>query len=772
MMFTTAIASVAMGATAAPPVVIVDRDNVEISESCIVEIHREFIEDVDGNGVIHIVADDITVEFTDNAEHRELMQVPDGTPWNELNGIGIRIDGRSNVTLKNAHVHRFRIGIHATNADGLTLDGCDVSGGYMMRLKSTPAAEDGSDWLWPHANENNEWARNYGAGIFIEESSNITVKNCFARQRQNGIMLDTVTDSKVYDNDCSFLSGWGLAMWKSSRNVISRNAFDFCVRGYSHGVYNRGQDSAGILFFEQNHDNVIAENSATHGGDGFFAFAGREAMGEHWLNTERERLKRETGRENVDDLIVIPAEVLERVKRNGNTGNLLINNDFSYAPAHGIEMTFSFDNAFIGNRLVENAICGVWGGYSQDTLIAGNEFIRNGDMAYGLERGGINIEHGIGNRILDNTFIENKAGVHLWWDADDGLMNLPWSKANHPDFPTNEDGSVKLTARVERMLPSARNLIANNTFEGDTVALHLREANSTNFVNNVIEGIERPIDSTNSEMFSDPEVDLSWEKPAYPVYGETRPVGARKELRGRDKIIITEWGPYDWTGPYVQRLADPVQGHEWRLLGNARLLETSAYGGVTTIVEERDGRPLIRILPKLFGAVSPYTLTVRTTEGTITREAVVVNTRWTVRVFDWQVDPRENAEQWRLDGEAAALTFNVPTLHLPYGSGGPSDLASAPDEVKAARLPADRFGTIAETIINLPPGEWRIKTTSDDGIRVWVDDELVVDDWTWHAPKRNDGTFSLKTGGRVRLRVEHFELDGWSTLEVDLEPVK
>ena len=82
------------------------------------------------------------------------------------------------------------------------------------------------------------------------------------------------------DNDFSFNSGWGIALWRCARNVISRNAVDFCVRGYSHGVYNRGQDSAGIFVFEQNNENVFAENSATHGGDCFFGFAGREALGQ------------------------------------------------------------------------------------------------------------------------------------------------------------------------------------------------------------------------------------------------------------------------------------------------------------------------------------------------------------------------------------------------------------------------------------------------------------------------------------------------------------
>lgn len=751
------------------PTIVVDHDNVKIDRSCIIEIGKAAIEDGDGNGVIHIVASDITVEF---ATGHRLHQVVAGTPWDEMEGIGIRIEGQRNVTLRNARVHGFRVGIYASQADGLVLDGIDVSDGFMQRLKSTPAAEDGSDWLWPHANEQNEWVENYGGGIFVEDSSGITIRNSTARRRQNGIVLDSVSDSKIYDNDFSFLSGWGLAMWKCRQNIVSRNAFDFCVRGYSHGVYNRGQDSAGILFFEQNHDNIIAENSATHGGDGFFAFAGREALGETWLNAERERLRKETGREDVDAMIVIPAEILDLARSNGNTGNLLIRNDFSYAPAHGIEMTFSFDNQFIANQLVENAICGVWGGYSQNTLIAGNEFLRNGDMAYGLERGGVNIEHGIGNRILDNDFVENKAGVHLWWDPDLGLMNLPWSKANHPNFPRDDDGSVRLTAQVERMMPSAMNVVANNSFKGDTIALHVRDADSTNFVNNVIEKIDRPIVNENSEVFADPEVDLTWEMPTYDVFGESRPVGARNHLRGRDKIIITEWGPYDWEAPYLQRLSNVGQSHQWRLLGNAALTAVHVEGEVLHAVTEHDGAPVIRVDPTVPGAMTPYKLIVQVSDTALSREDVIVDTRWQVKVFGWEIDPREDRDQWRQAGESAAVSFSVSALNLNFGSGGPSDLADMPEQVKEAGLPRDRFGTIAETTVTMPAGRWRLKTVSDDGIRVWVDDTLVIDDWTWHAPKPHHAEFTITEKSSVRIRVEHFELDGWSTLQVEFERIQ
>ena len=95
------------------------------------------------------------------------------------------------------------------------------------------------------------------------------------------------------------------------------------------------------------------------------------------------------------------------------------------SPAHGIEMTFSEGNQFVRNRLVENAICGVWGGYSSGTLIAENEFTGNGGMAYGLERGAINMEHAADNLIVKNRFLNNKCAVHLWWDNDGALLKYP-----------------------------------------------------------------------------------------------------------------------------------------------------------------------------------------------------------------------------------------------------------------------------------------------------------------------------------------------------------
>ena len=125
--------------------------------------------------------------------------------------------------------------------------------------------------------------------------------------------------------------------------------------------------------------------------------------------------------------------------------------------------------------------------------------------------------------------------------------------------------------------------------------------------------------------------------------------------------------------------------------------------------------------------------------------------------FASTVDPREDIVQWRQAADGAP-TATVSALEFSYGMKGPAGL----DRV-------DHFGTIAETTLTFPPGAWRLRSTSDDGIQVWLDGELVIDDWTWHAPRTHVYRFTIEASRSVDLRVEHFELDGFAVLQLDIE---
>ncbi|NND31786.1 MAG: hypothetical protein HKN76_04285, partial [Saprospiraceae bacterium] len=284
-------------------------------------------------------------------------------------GIGIRIEGK-NITLKNAMVSGYKIALLAEGVDSLKLINCNFSYNFRQRLGSTRRKEDLNDWLYYHHNENEEWRR-YGAGIYLKECNDILIRENTITQGQNGIMLSGCQRALVYNNDIRFNSGIGIGLYRSSDNRILHNRLDFNVRGYSHGVYQRGQDSAGLLVYEQSSNNIFAYNSATHSGDGFFLWAGQHTMDSG------------TG---------------------GCNNNLIYSNDFSFAPTNGIEVTFS-SNYIIENRIRECRY-GIWGGYSYDTEILNNLI---SDCEFGIA-----IEHGNHNNIISNTLKSCKTGIKLW----------------------------------------------------------------------------------------------------------------------------------------------------------------------------------------------------------------------------------------------------------------------------------------------------------------------------------------------------------------------
>jgi hypothetical protein len=45
---------------------------------------------------------------------------------------------------------------------------------------------------------------------------------------------------------------------------------------------------------------------------------------------------------------------------------------------------------------------------------------------------------------------------------------------------------------------------------------------------------------------------------------------------------------------------------------------------------------------------------------------------------------------------------------------------------------------------------------TDDGVRLWINGQLLIDDWTDHAPIERSGTIALTAGQTYALRMEFF----------------
>jgi hypothetical protein len=139
----------------------------------------------------------------------------------------------------------------------------------------------------------------------------------------------------------------------------------------------------------------------------------------------------------------------------------------------------------------------------------------------------------------------------------------------------------------------------------------------------------------------------------------------------------------------------------------------------------------------------------------------VLSARWKVQWHEWTKDPREDAAAFTtLVAGAPKATIETDALDFSWGGGTPHD-----------QVRADRFATVATTTLVLAAGRYRVRTVSDDGIRVRIDGKTVLEDWTWHAPKE-DSTGVELSGGAHEVRVEHFELDGWAALRFAVEPVR
>ncbi len=91
-----------------------------------------------------------------------------------------------------------------------------------------------------------------------------------------------------------------------------------------------------------------------------------------------------------------------------------------------------------------------------------------------------------------------------------------------------------------------------------------------------------------------------------------------------------------------------------------------------------------------------------------------------------------------------------PTVNFDWGNGSPDP--SLPVDHFSARWTGQVQPLYSET--------YTFTTTSDDGVRLWVNSQLIVDNWTVHAPTSNSGTISLVAGQKYGLALEYYESTG------------
>ena len=67
-------------------------------------------------------------------------------------------------------------------------------------------------------------------------------------------------------------------------------------------------------------------------------------------------------------------------------------------------------------------------------------------------------------------------------------------------------------------------------------------------------------------------------------------------------------------------------------------------------------------------------------------------------------------------------------------------------------------------------GRYTFYTKSDDGVRLWINDGLIIDNWTDHAETENSGQIDLESGKSYNIRLEYYEKTVNSTIELSWQP--
>lgn len=669
------------------------------------------------SAVIVVRGNDVVVDFTGAT----MEGAAPGAEPDQGAGVAIRVEGGRNVTIRGAHVRGYRVGILARGTRGLTLADNDLSYNWKPRLYSLIEHESLADWLSHHKNEHDEWLR-FGAAAYLADVKGGELRGNRAVQGMEGLMLVRSDSLRIWNNTFSFNSGVGLALYRSSGNVIMHNRVDYDVRGYSHGFYRRGQDSADLLMYEQSSGNVVAYNSMTHGGDGLFLWAGQSTM--------------DTGLGGAND-------------------NLFYENDFSYAPTNAMEATFS-RNAFVRNR-VAGSDHGLWGGYSFDSKVIDNDFSGN--------RIGIAIEHGQNNVISGNRFDGDGTAIQLWGDK---IEPSDW------EYPKKRD-TRSMGYRIE-----------GNAITGERTGFRVANTTESAISGNRLTRVDTAFvfrDTTKivlaaNDTTAPAPAHARWPRPAEPGTNAPAPIagawsafGDSLATRDRAAIIVGEWGPYDWQSPLLwpadssRRNPLPLRvlgpAGKWRIVGRRGVAAVSASAGNvgdTLVVTPSDAADW-RVDLEYRGAATVSPRGVKGRAGAPYRfsySRFEPAASWDVRFFTWSdsTDPRTQPARF------AALLAGTPvatqrTPWLDYMWYRPT----------VSGVPQEKFAVVATAGISLAPGSYTLRTISDDAVRVWVDGKLAIDGWTPHESLADVAPLG---GGAHDLRVEYYQVDGWTELRLDI----
>jgi hypothetical protein len=134
---------------------------------------------------------------------------------------------------------------------------------------------------------------------------------------------------------------------------------------------------------------------------------------------------------------------------------------------------------------------------------------------------------------------------------------------------------------------------------------------------------------------------------------------------------------------------------------------------------------------------------------------------WTVRFYQWEsTEENQPPADWEAILDSPVLDeMRTARLNLQAGKESPPPPTD--------KVPSDFFATLATTEVTLEDAEYSLTITFNDGVRVWLDNEQVFENWAANARRKKTVTIQGRSGQHT-LKVEHFQMGGGYALKVGI----
>jgi parallel beta-helix repeat protein len=363
---------------------------------------RYRIADRNEQGVIIAAASGTRIDLTG-----VVLESGDSLP-HQFTGLGVVSRGVDAVSIRGGTVRGYRYGIRLEGGRSHRVTGADLSGNRDQGVRSTPARPDSSDLLnlmQPDAFER------YGGAVLLRRTTGASITGVTARGAQNGIALMETRDSYIADNDLATNNGWGIHLWRSSRNVIARNRIDHTRRCEAQ-VPAADCGAAAVLLRNASDSNTVIDNDLTASSLGLI------------LAGERKGIR-------------------------PSVGNLIYRNDASAALRTAFASTFGWGNTFLDNRADSTGI-GFYLNHAGGSTVRGNTVI-------GSRAAGIVSEHGTDNAILGNVLIGGAVGIRV------AAPDIPGDPSRRYRIDDNLLSRLEQGIVIER---TSRAQLRGNVFDG------------------------------------------------------------------------------------------------------------------------------------------------------------------------------------------------------------------------------------------------------------------------------------------------------------------